>query len=131
MKSNKLLLLLLVLLTVGCGTRALPAWVTPPANPDHGEMIFRQGLNGAPPCIGCHALAQGGFSLGPVMVGIAERAASRIEGLPADDYIHESIINPRAFIVPGYRDLMYVDYGTHLTEQDIADLIAFLHSLSA
>jgi cytochrome c2 len=128
---KRVILLLFALLLAGCGTRALPAWLPPPVDPARGEMIFRHGLNGAPPCVGCHALAAGGFTLGPVLAGVNERAATRVEGLSADEYIHQSIVAPRAYLVPGYRDLMYPDYAEHLTEQDIADLIAFLHTLSS
>jgi mono/diheme cytochrome c family protein len=103
---------------------------TPPAalvgDPVHGEDIFRHGINAAPPCITCHALAPGGFSLGPVMQGFGERAGSSREGLTAEAYAHESIVDPTVFIVSGFRNIMYPGYGTDLTEQEIADLIAFL-----
>ena len=103
---------------------------TPPAalvgDPVHGEDIFRHGINAAPPCITCHALAPGGNSLGPVMQGFGERAGSRVEGLSAEAYAHQSIVEPRAFLVSGFRDIMYPGYANDLTEQEIADLIAFL-----
>lgn len=99
------------------------------ADPAHGETIFRSGINGAPPCIGCHALASGGFSLGPAMIGISQRAAQRVEGLDATGYITESILQPDVYLVPGYRSLMYTDYRSHLSEQDLDDLIAYLLTL--
>jgi mono/diheme cytochrome c family protein len=99
------------------------------ADPAHGETIFRDGINGAPPCIGCHALTSGGFSLGPAMTGIRERAAQRIEGLDAAAYLTESILQPDVFLVPGYRSLMFTDYRNHLSDQDLDDLIAYLMTL--
>lgn len=124
------ILVILIVVGAGCGSIA-----TPPApsilwgDAQRGESIYRQGIDGAPPCLGCHALAAGGFTLGPVMAGIGERAAGRIAGLTAEAYIRQSILEPTAFIVPGYRNLMYVSYAEHLTEQDIVDLMAFLSTL--
>lgn len=91
-----------------------------------GEDIFRHGINAAPPCITCHALAPGGFALGPIMQGYGERAGSRREGMTAEAYTHQSIADPTVFLVPGFRNIMYPDYADDLTEQEIADLIAFL-----
>lgn len=94
-----------------------------------GEEIFKHGLNEAPPCSTCHALVKGSFSLGPVMTGISERAATRIPGMTAVEYLHQSIVSPSAYLVSGYRDIMYPQFADHLNEQDIADLIAYLSTL--
>jgi len=96
-----------------------------------GEAIFSSGRNGAPPCSTCHLVRenQTGFSLGPNLAGVSTRAATRVEGEDADAYLHESILEPKAHIVPGYRDMMYPAYGDHLSEQDLEDLIAYLKSL--
>lgn len=91
-----------------------------------GEDIFKHGINGSPPCTSCHALQPGGFSLGPVLAGIAARAGQRVPGLSAEAYLHQSIIEPEAFVAPGFRPIMYPQYADHFSEQDIADLIAFL-----
>lgn len=125
-----LMLLIVMLVTAGCGSIATPpAPLSMRGDAGRGETIFRQGINDAPPCMGCHALAPGGFSLGPVMAGVRERAGQRIAGLDADAYIRQSILEPTAYIVSGYRNLMYTAYREHLTEQDMMDLIAFLNSL--
>jgi cytochrome c2 len=130
------ILLILVLCCGGCVSGVplvgapMPTAITLTGDPEHGESIFRRGVNGAPPCIGCHALAPGGFGLGPVLRGIQQRAAARIEGVTSEAYIRDSILNPAGYIVPGYRDLMYAHYRDHFSDQDLADLIAFLISLS-
>jgi len=100
-----------------------------PGDTERGAEIFRHGVNDAPPCITCHALTQGMFSIAPVMQGISQRAGERVEGLSADDYLHQSILEPSAFIVPGFRSIMYPDYADHLSAQDVADLIAYLKTL--
>jgi cytochrome c2 len=94
-----------------------------------GQDIFQNGLGEAPPCSSCHALTSGGFSLGPTMQGISQRAGSRIEGMDAEAYLRQSILEPEAFIVQGYRSLMFPSYARHFDEQDILDLIAYLETL--
>lgn len=101
----------------------------PVGDPRRGEELFRQGIGAAPPCITCHALARGGFSIGPPMEGVAARAATRIAGLSAETYLRQSILDPQAFTAPGFRPIMYPDYALHLTDQDVADLVAFLLAL--
>lgn len=98
-------------------------------DPLRGEDIFRHGSNGAPACISCHALEPGAFALAPDLHGVSARAGERITGLAAHDYIQQSIVDPHAFVVPGFRDLMYPAYADSLGEQDIQDLIAFLQTL--
>lgn len=98
----------------------------------HGEDIFRNGLDGAPPCITCHSpttAGRGTFSIGPGLMGIHERAASRVEGETAVQYIEHSIRHPADFLVPGFNPVMPGIFGEHYSDQDIADLVAFLMSL--
>ena len=47
----------------------------------------------------------------------------------AEDYIRQSILDPHSFVVPGFRDIMYPDFKKHFSEQDIADIIAYLMTL--
>jgi cytochrome c2 len=100
-------------------------------NAERGAALFVTGQNGAPPCSTCHQVAVGqtGFSLAPNLAGIAARAETRIEGLSAEEYIHQSIVDPHHYIVPDYRDIMYGEYGTKLSEQDQLDIIAYLMTL--
>ena len=100
--------------------------IEPAGNASVGETIFHDGKGSAPACVNCHAAEPGPFALGPVMTGISERAGSRIEGMSAEDYLHQSILQPGEFIVPGFRPMMPPTYGENLTEQDIEDIIAYL-----
>lgn len=94
-----------------------------------GEAIFRNGVGDAPACVGCHALTPSTWSLAPVMEGISERAVERVEGLSAGVYLEQSILDPSAYLVPGFRNIMFPQYAEHLSEQDLADLIAYLMTL--
>jgi mono/diheme cytochrome c family protein len=98
----------------------------PAGDASAGETIFHEGKGSAPACVNCHAAEPGPFALGPVMTGISERAGSRVEGMSAADYLHQSILNPGDYIVPGFRPVMPPTYGENLTEQDIEDIIAYL-----
>ncbi|HEX3052736.1 MAG TPA: cytochrome c [Aggregatilineaceae bacterium] len=75
-------------------------------------------------CAQCHGAqdAQQGPSLG----GMGERAATRIEGLSAVDYLHQSIVDPGAYVVEGYSNIMPADYATTLSTDDITSLIKFI-----
>lgn len=131
---TKLFLILVIIVIGGCDRATVRLWIaseetqaiTVEGNAEHGEDIFKHGTNGAPPCITCHALTIGGFSVGPVMQDIEERGGKRVDVLSTDDYLRQSILEPRAFVVPGYRPIMYPNYATHLSAQDVADLIAYL-----
>lgn len=126
MRNFGLVLIFLALLLTGCSQS--PAQ-SAGGDAERGRLIFTQGKNGAPACSSCHALRAGGFSLGPVIAGVAERAATRKQGLTAEQYLHQSIVDPGAYVVAGYRSIMYPQYKEHLSEQDIADVIAYLLTL--
>jgi cytochrome c2 len=124
------ILLSLILLVAGCAqTRTTDT--SESGDAERGAQIFRTGVNGAPPCSTCHQVVEGafGFSIGPNLAGVAERARKRVEGLAAADYLNQSILNPHEYLVSGYRDIMYPDYSEHFTKQDTADLIAYLLTL--
>lgn len=99
---------------------------------ERGAALFRVGKgDDSPPCSACHKVsAEGaGLVLGPVLEDIAVTGASRVEGMSAEEYIRDSVLHPENFVVPGFRVSMYPDYAKHLSEQDIADLIAYLMTL--
>lgn len=96
-----------------------------------GADLFHKGIDDVPPCSDCHRVGGllGGIALGPNLSGLQDRAARRVEGLSAEAYIAESILDPSAYVVRGFRGSMYNNYGDHYDDQDIADLTAYLLSL--
>ncbi|MBC7811983.1 MAG: cytochrome c [Burkholderiales bacterium] len=102
---------------------------------ERGAEIFVNGANGAPACQTCHGITQQAFgsrfahNLGPNLFGLSERAGERVEGLSAEEYIHNSIVNPGDYLVEGFDNNMYPTFGEQLTEQDIADLVAYVVTL--
>jgi hypothetical protein len=58
---------------------------------------------------------------------MGKRAATRIAGTSAEDYIRQSILDPSAFVVPGFQDnIMPTTFGQQLSQTDIDNLIAYL-----
>jgi len=60
-------------------------------------------------CTGCHARAgvSEGF-IGPDLTDLADRAGDRVDGLTADEYVRQSVLEPQAYIVSGYGGQMPV-----------------------
>jgi mono/diheme cytochrome c family protein len=119
-------------------TEIPPTEVTALGDPARGEAIFQGGKGAAPGCVTCHMVAQDMVLIGPSMVGIADRAATREEGKTAEEYLRESILQPNAFLVPntdvnvfsaGGTSLMFQQYADYLSEQDVNDLISYLLTL--
>ncbi len=123
---------------VGAGGPAAPVQAVgtaldtalPQGNADNGKSLFT-----AQGCAACHSLKPGEKIVGPSVAGIATRAGDTIKAADykgkattAELYIRESIVQPGAYVVPGYPDgVMPKDFGTaKLSAQDLADLIAFL-----
>jgi cytochrome c553 len=102
-------------------------------NAANGETLFSQatiGANNAPGCITCHSLEPDVVIVGPSQAGLATRAQTRVAGLSAADYIHQSIVEPNAYVVEGFAEgLMYQNYATDLTEDQINDLVAYTLTL--
>ena len=71
--------------------------------------------------------------VGPSLIGINERAGSRVEGEGPLTYMYNSIYNSQAYLVPEFADQaqhmpIYGETG-ELTDQQIYNLIAYLQTL--
>lgn len=78
-------------------------------------------------CVGCHTI-EGVSSgvVGPNLTHIASSAGERKAGMTAEEYIRESILNPAAYLVEGYDDLMPKTFSDTIPADELEDLIAFL-----
>ena len=95
-----------------------------------GDVANGQTLFNANACAGCHSTTTDDRIVGPGLLTIVQRSGRRVSGLTAEQYIRQSIIDPSAYVVDGFPDnTMPQHFGSVLSEQDIADLIAFLKSL--
>ncbi|MFN8413079.1 MAG: cytochrome b N-terminal domain-containing protein [Anaerolineales bacterium] len=78
-------------------------------------------------CRICHSLEKDERIIGPSFYGVATRAETRIPGMSAEEYIRQSILEPNAYVVPGFPEgQMLQNFGQTLTDEQIDDLVAFL-----
>ncbi|PYN98133.1 MAG: hypothetical protein DMD91_15860 [Candidatus Rokuibacteriota bacterium] len=100
--------------------------VTPAQLVKAGEEIFK--TKGT--CEICHRIGQAG-TRAPDLAGVGSRAATRKPGMTSKAYLIESLIQPAAFIVPGYPPIMpAVDKPPiSLNRSELWALTAFLESL--
>jgi mono/diheme cytochrome c family protein len=108
----------LALLLVSCGE----ARASDPI--EHGKQIYRQ-----KGCASCHQIGSDGGTIGPPLTHIGTVAATREPAKGAADYLRESILDPGAYIVPGYPDSMSRGLGRGLSAEDLDDLITYLLTL--
>ena len=80
-------------------------------------------------CANCHEPNLFGQRLGPPIDHIGTVAPTRRPGVSAEDYIRQSILDPGAYLVPGYQDSMPRDLGRDLSPTDLDALVAYLLSL--
>ena len=102
------------------------------SDPARGQLLYELGPEGVyePFCADCHTLTDLDH-WGPGFEGLADRAATRVPGLSAEEYIRQSIVDPEAYIVEGNwpeNEVMPTSYAEAYSEQDINDLVAFLMS---
>jgi mono/diheme cytochrome c family protein len=88
-----------------------------------GEQIFT-----AAGCAGCHKLSSVGATgnIGPSLDQLASAAGKREPGKSAEQYVHESIVDPEAYTVSGFGKGVMPSYDGKLTEKQLDALVKFL-----
>ena len=104
------------------GTLAQDQSASLTGDPANGKTLFSS--NG---CGGCHVYKPAGSAgnVGPDLDNLAADAQKANQG-PLQTYVATSIKNPSAYVVPGFPDQVMPSYGGQLTDQQVADLVAFL-----
>lgn len=118
-------------------TPAITPAVTPEVigDPDRGQVIYRD--PNYTRCESCHSLDGSEHRGGPSLLGISERAGERVAELSAVEYLRQSILEPSAHVIEGYKyemkpyELVERAEGDYkkpltLTEEELDDLIAYL-----
>lgn len=81
-------------------------------------------------CATCHHVDSEDRLIGPGLLNIKIHGAGHVEGLTLVEYLHQSIVEPNAYIVPDYpENLMPQTYSELFTEDQINDIIAYLLTL--
>ncbi len=100
------------------------------ADPASGKQLFNTFQPAAGiACSTCHRVDSEERLVGPGLLNVGQRAATRVPGLSAVEYLHQSIVSPGAYVVEGYAGLMPKNWGQVFSENQINDLIAYLLTL--
>ena len=115
-----------VLMCIAAAALVLACAPEPPASDPvaRGRQLYR-----SMGCANCHEPNLIGQRLGPPLDHIGTVATPRRPGLSADEYLRQSILDPGAYVVPGYQDSMPRDLGRDLSPTDLDALVAYLLSL--
>jgi mono/diheme cytochrome c family protein len=106
-------------------------------DPVNGQKVFTTAhntANGTWACAQCHSVtADQARIIGPGLYNLQAVAGTYVPGENVVEYIHNSIVNPNAFIAPGDPpfppNLMPQNWGDVLTPQELNDVIAYLLTL--
>ncbi len=103
-----------------------------------GEALFKAT---PPACFACHSMSPGVNLAGPSLAGLSDRAEKIIaspdykgKATDVESYIHESIVAPSAYVVPGPtysangQSFMPANYAKDLTPEQVDQLVAYLKS---
>jgi cytochrome c oxidase subunit II len=91
------------------------------AAPDGAKLFASEG------CGGCHTFKPAGTDaqVGPDLDGLA--AAAKEAGKPLDQFVHESIVDPNAYVAKGYQPgVMPQTFGQSLSKEQVDALVAYL-----
>ena len=81
-------------------------------------------------CARCHGTSGDTVIVGPSLAGIATWGGSRIEGMDAQVYIRDSILNPNAYTVEGFPDgIMPSELKDQISPEDLEAVVAYLLTL--
>ncbi len=90
-----------------------------------GEQLF----NGAGSCAACHSLGTRAPSLLTDHAGegtIGQRCGTRVSGEDCKAYLHQSLVEPTAYVVPGFDPMVF--QARTFSAAQIWSLVAFLES---
>lgn len=120
-----ILALLLWLVVVGCGPAEPPPTPTPVLTADEraGYAVYTQR------CAPCHSIADDTIIVGPTLAGIATTAGQRVSGQDARTYLYTAILDPGAYVVEGFNDLMPATLGKTLTGEELDAVVAYMLTL--
>ncbi len=114
---------------VGCGSLA--------GNASNGKVLFNRsalgtGASAKEGCVMCHAIEAGISGKGPSLAGYGSEAGEHYKDHQfesAVDYVVDTMVNPDGEIASGFSAGVMPKYSGILSEQELADLAAYLLTL--
>lgn len=91
---------------------------------ERGKQLYRQKS-----CATCHQIGGDGATVGPPLTHIGTVAETRRAGTAGEEYVRESILDPGAYIVPGFPDTMPRGLTRGMSQEDFDDLVRYLLTL--
>lgn len=79
-------------------------------------------------CFLCHAVGGSGGTRGPDLSHIALVSGNRRPGMSSEAYLRQSLLEPGAFVVPSYDNIM-PPIAQGLSSEELSDLLTYLTSL--
>ncbi|MCB8939784.1 MAG: c-type cytochrome [Ardenticatenaceae bacterium] len=121
----KQFLILCLLFLAACGGRAEATPPPPTLSPQAqlGKQVFSRD------CGACHSTTPDTIIVGPSLAGVATRAETRVDGLDAYTYLLTSVMQPDAYLVEGFDNLMPASLSKQLTGEELDNVIAYLQTL--
>jgi mono/diheme cytochrome c family protein len=105
--------------------------IAPATEPSELALIGEELVRVKGGCLVCHKVADRGNERGPDLRQAAAKAASRRPGLSAEAYLVESLVDPDAFIVPGFPKMMPPAQKppANLSMAEVKGIVAYLQAL--
>lgn len=109
---------------VACSSLVPPATPTLPPLESQGKIVFESY------CANCHGTSGETVIVGPSLAGIATKGGDRIEGMDAQAYIRDSILDPNAYTVEGFPEgIMPLNMKDALSSEDLNAVVTYLLTL--
>ena len=88
-----------------------------------GKQVFSRN------CGSCHSTTPDTIIVGPSLAGVATRAETRVDGFDAYTYLITSVMQPDAYLVQGFENLMPNNLSKQLTGEELDAVVAYLQTL--
>lgn len=119
MRRSLLLILALVIASCGGGSEQ--------GGDLSGEDLFSQTvLEEQAGCSTCHSLEPDEVIVGPSLAAVGAEAGNRVEGLTGAEYIEQSILDPRAYVVDGFAAGTMPPWDGVLSDAQVEALVGYL-----
>ncbi len=127
------MVLIVLFFLAGCGGNEAAGSNEPAGSPQatHDPQIAQGKTLFSRHCAACHAIEPDAVIVGPSLHGIAAQAGDRVPGLDASQYIQQSILQPDAYLVEGFDNLMPSTLGKQLTGEELDALTSYLLTLDS
>lgn len=123
MRNIPSLMIALAFLLAACSSGAQASQPTLSTQVEAGQRLF------SVHCASCHSTLPDTVIVGPSLAGVAARADTRLPDMSAQVYLEQSILDPQAYLVDGYKALMPTNFGQTLEREQIHALVEYLLTL--